>query len=287
MGHAPLADPAVLPDGGKAMPWDRPYNDWAPEHLVTLSPFFIDKYEVSWGAFFECVNAGVCDPGGPLDPYIGEPSDPAASKRPVAGMPQTVYREYCLWKGKRLPTEAEWERAARGRARLDFPWGNSQPPETLLDWTTSAYYKDTAPPDVGSNDIDVSPEGVHDLFASVSETLNDWYRGDYYRTSPRNDPQGPSEALSSSLMVVVRGERGVPALGTLWPWDPRATPLWVRAAKERDSYSNGYGFRCARSDRALSNSGSGVVPYVNVTWRAPEFVSLAPSLGIGTTPRDQ
>ncbi len=129
LGHAALAPPAN-PLGL------QPVNDWVPAHVVQLNPYFMDKFEVTWSQYAACVNAGICSTA-TLAQYSPDPpsvdlTSPIMANRPVGFVAYDDAAAYCTWKGKRLPTEAEWERAARSLKEFNYPWGNSPPGPDLL-----------------------------------------------------------------------------------------------------------------------------------------------------------
>ncbi|AKI99011.1 formylglycine-generating enzyme required for sulfatase activity [Archangium gephyra] len=267
MGHEKLPLPK-LREGYTSMP----RNDWAPAHTVTLKPFHIDSHEVTWGQYRACVEAGRCSTEA-LQRYPetrNALSDPAFENLPVDKVTFADALTYCTWVGKRLPTEAEWERAARGTNGRDYPWGNAPPSQELLE-TPVSYVGSQRPGQVGSHPEDVTPEGVSDLFASVSEWVLDYYDPFYYQKSPSDDPMGPEAPVfleepheyGQGNWVSSRGERAVRGSlpsrfgGDDWE-DSRGAPAWFRGAEEPGF---GNGFRCARDDRPLE------VPPAKGLWR--------------------
>ena len=160
-------------------------------------PFHIDSHEVTWGRYRACVDAGICSTRG-LERYPETQKalrDPALENHPVDAITYAEALTYCTWVGKRLPTEAEWERAARGTDGRDYPWGNTLPSLELLLTETSYVTEDRRPDAVGSHPEDVTPEGVFDLFVSVPEWVLDHYDPFYYEHGPSDNPTGPSEPV--------------------------------------------------------------------------------------------
>ena len=182
-------------------------EDEKPQHKVHLDAFWIDRTEVTNVSFLKCLDAGACRP----DVYETTASSfiPYAVHPDYRNFPAFVYaseaaEEYCQWAGRRLPSEAEWEKAARGTDGRLYPWGNS------LDCAHANYFgcdktinTDPTAPRCGysktcrtANVEDypngASPYGVLNMAGNVWEWVNDWYQADYYSTSPTNNPQGPA-----------------------------------------------------------------------------------------------
>lgn len=167
-------------------------NDEQPPHLVKLDAFWIMQTEVTHAQYARCVEDGACTP-----PNSQRWTDPAFANHPVVNVDWEQANAYAKWLGRRLPTEAEWEMAARGMDERIYPWGNEPPDETLANFN---FIKgDTAP--VGNYPDGASPFHAFDMAGNVEEWVADWYANDYYATSPAENPQGPE----SGIQRVVRG----------------------------------------------------------------------------------
>lgn len=179
----------------------RAAPDEFPARDVTLDAYWMDQLEVTNAMYALCVNAGACEPPQNLGTariadYFGNSE---FKDYPVVYVAWGQAKTYCEWANRRLPTEAEWERAARGDDLRTFPWGEDKP-----DWRFANFnmlVTDTSR--VGSYAMGASPFGVLDMAGNVAEWTNDFYDFDFYLTSPLANPLGPES--SSSLNRVVRG----------------------------------------------------------------------------------
>jgi hypothetical protein len=161
-----------------------------PQHKVDLTGFNIYTHEVTNNLYRKCVDAGVCLPVTALRPDLADYSTSAAyGEFPVAGVDWNMANAYCQWAGGRLPTEAEWEAAARGTDERFFPWGND--PATCTNVGMKSCTKEMIPFQVGSFAAGNSPFGVWDMAGNVWEWVNDWYDANTYATDPASNPVGP------------------------------------------------------------------------------------------------
>jgi formylglycine-generating enzyme required for sulfatase activity len=173
-------------------------DDESPLREVYLDEYYIDRYEVTNTKYAACVAEGDC--AAPQATSSATRSDyydnPEFANYPVINIDWSRASQYCAWEGKRLPTEAEWEKAARGSSdSRAFPWGDSEPNDILSNFAGNV--GDTS--EVGSYPEGASPYGVMDMAGNVLEETNDWYAAGYYATAPDENPNGPSDGVFRSL----------------------------------------------------------------------------------------
>jgi formylglycine-generating enzyme required for sulfatase activity len=164
-------------------------DDEYPYHEVTLSSFAIDETEVTVGMWNECVDAGMC-PSLPAVDWSRNVCSYASDDHPVTCIDWFQASAYCTWRGAALPTEAQWEKAARGTDGRIYPWGNEASSCTLAHTSDCAASSTIA---VGSKPAGASPYGALDMTGNVAEWVGDWYAASYYVSSPDQDPQGPDD----------------------------------------------------------------------------------------------
>ncbi len=183
-----------------------------PAHQVTLNAFWIDKTEVTNKMYALCVASGACP--------LPQSSQSATRKNyygntqynnyPVIHVSWQNANAYCRWTGRRLPTEAEWEKAARGTDSRIYPWGNTTPDANKLNFNHDI--GDTT--EVGSYPSGASPYGVMDMAGNVWEWVNDWYEETYYSKSPAQNPTGPVSGTDRAFRGTGYGnDSGVRASG--------------------------------------------------------------------------
>ena len=228
--------------------------DETPPTKITLKGFWMDKVEVTNGMYLLCVQAGVCNV-----PHLGKQPVFKSETRieyfrntefndyPVVYVGWGDADAYCKWTGRRLPTEAEWEYAARGSfpSLNTYPWGDQAPDSSYANF--NYYVGDTTR--VGSFPAGISPFGILDMAGNVAEWVNDFYDVNYYGQGVNLNPTGPIARSNFFARVVRGGSFGDPAhyirvskrSSTVGP-DPSQAPetdLW---------YGNSaptIGFRCA------------------------------------------
>jgi iron(II)-dependent oxidoreductase len=202
----------------------KSYSDEMPKRRVNLKAFYIDKYPVTNAQFRKFAKPKV-------------ESDPKFNGvfQPVVGVTWSQARNYCQSVGKRLPTEAEWEKAARGVDGRRFPWGNQWEGSKVIWWKNSGR---KSHPVNRTKNTHQSPHGAVDMAGNVWEWVSDWYKRDYYQSAPDHDPSGPS----SGTRRVIRG-------GSWLPNDifPRIFRAPNRSSNLPDEVGDWLGFRCAKS----------------------------------------
>jgi serine/threonine-protein kinase len=198
-----------------------------PVHTVALDAFWIDQTEVTNDQFRSCVEEGVCDGFWTCPPF----EDPDLGEHPVVCISWEQAGIYCEWVGGRLPTEAEWEYAARGPEGHTYPWGEDDPTCDLAQWVRCQ--GETVP--VGSLPAGASWCGALDMAGNTMEWVSDWYDETYYASSPAENPQGPS----SGQLRAIRG-------GSWWQAEPGDLRSAYRAGYTPTYVESVFGIRCAK-----------------------------------------
>ena len=206
--------------------------DELPAHDVTLSPYFIDRNEVTQADYQVCASSGSCTPPTNTGVCIGVYDPAMRALHPVTCVTWDQANAYCQYAGKRLPTEAEWELAARGTDRRTYPWGEGAPTCTLVNYNGANGCSGMLD-DVGAHAPGASPYGLLDMAGNAREWVADRYAVDYYTSSPMMDPTGPTSGLDHIARENSAGSTLTSALRT------SERSLGGATAFE--------GFRCARS----------------------------------------
>jgi formylglycine-generating enzyme required for sulfatase activity len=213
-------------------------KDHSPAHPVSLDGFWIQQAEVTNAMYALCVSLGVCTP--PIQ-ETGQPnwySDPKFANAPVVSVDWNQAGNYCDWIEARLPTEAEWEKAARGTEGATYPWGETEPTCNLLN------FKDClatpAPEIIRTYPKGASPYKLADMAGNVFEWVFDRFAGDYYSTSPASNPTGPSTGEER----VVRGS------SYLTPAEDLG--IYLRSSLKPELERSDLGFRCVLTGEAIA-----------------------------------
>jgi eukaryotic-like serine/threonine-protein kinase len=207
--------------------------DENPPHSVYLNPFWIDQTEVTNAMYALCIQAQRCSPPKKLNSFTRGDyyTNSGYGDFPVVYVEWSQAKTYCDWAGRRLPTEAEWEKAARGTDGRAYPWGDSIS-------CSHAQYQDCGDDTVrvGSFPAGASPYGVLDMAGNVWEWVADWYQENYYSHSPSDNPMGPG----SGNYKVMRG-------GSWYSEDFHVRTASRRWESTAMSFSS-VGIRCAYSE---------------------------------------
>lgn len=244
------------------------FGDELPQRTVTLDAFWIDRYEVTNRQYQEFINAHPgyrtqAETNGYSYIYDPRPDNPKSIKTdgldwrhplerfrdieerldyPVVHLDWYEANDYCEWRGKRLPTEAEWEKAARGVDGRPYPWGfsfNLNEDQGLLN---SYYFRgiEEGILSVGRFPKGASPYGTEDMMGNVFEWVADWYVEDYYSKAPAVNPPGPTPTANSPQKV---------RRGGSWATDPSLTRVTWRSSTDPLATHINVGFRCAQTKK--------------------------------------
>ena len=213
------------------------YVAHGPVHDVTLAAFVLDELEVTVGRYRACVTAGACTAPGttPEQGCTYTASAGAQERFPVTCVNYDAAVGFCFWDGaRRLPTEAEWERAARGTTGTTYAWGNDVSCSKAVFGANAqcAQYAGLLPREVGSTPLGASPDGALDLTGNAWEWVNDWFGP--YSSAAANNPTGPDNGSSR----IIRGGN--------WQTPPNAAAAFMRRAEAPAAIAPTT-FRCARA----------------------------------------
>jgi len=222
----------AVPQGEVEIGSEDGSSDESPAHTVYIDAFWIDRTEVTNVMFGKCVAEGACTPpaktSSETNPeYFGNPE---FDDYPVIFVDWDQANTYCQWAGRRLPTEAEWEKAARGTDGRTYPWGR----EIICSYANFSDCKSDTEK-VGSYVAGISPSGALDMAGNVWEWVADWYEKNFYGVSPNHNPQGPP----SGTFRVLRGGS--------WGSNENVVRSSSRGRDDPGYTSKRGGFRCALS----------------------------------------
>lgn len=237
---------ALVPAGPFEMGSFTGEDDEQPVHTVILNDFYIDQYEVTNSQYDKCLKAGACEPTTDTSAYESSYSrgvyygNPEYDDYPVIMVNWYEAQQYCEWRGARLPTEAEWEKAARGGLEnASYPWGDEAPlcesgVENGARFDDNLKCNNSDTQQVGT----YSPNGYHlyDMAGNVWEWVIDYYDENYYINSPKDSPSGPE----NGDYPILRGGS----------WNSAMDHLRVSDRRFNDSNSGAFniGFRCVREN---------------------------------------
>ena len=209
------------------------YDDEQPVNTLYLDGYWIDQTEVTNAMYAQCVAAGDCTVPLEISSYTRDfyYGNSQYDDYPVIYVDWNQAKSYCQWAGRELPTEAQWEKAARGSDRNEYPWGNNRPLISILNCNNNI--GDTTV--VGNYPEGGSPYGALDMAGNVFEWVADWYNNSYYSQSSAKNPTGP---LSGKYRVLRGGS---------WYYNESYVRSALRYWFNPEHADNNIGFRCALS----------------------------------------
>lgn len=274
----------VIRAGAFTMGSDAGEPDEAPAHQVTLPVYWIDRTEVTIANYRKCVDGQGCTAPTPGTACNWGRDD--RESHPVNCVKWEQADAYCRWAGARLPTEAEWEKAAKGSTDRTYPWGNEEPSCAVAivnDMSLGMGCGEKSTWSVGSRPKGASPSGAVDMAGNVWEWVADYYDAGFYGGSPAESPTGPEKGV---FRVMRGGGYGNDGPGT---W--RASDRFKFAPMNQTA---GTGFRCAMADDGTFVDGgepeapaeaAAPAPAPVVARLAPEDEGYKDSTGAGWSDR--
>ena len=235
------ADMILIPAGEFQMGSDTGERDEKPVRTVYLDAFYIDKHEVTVGEYKRFVEV---TGHRPLPESVGRTSP--TDEHPVVEVSWYDAMAYAKWADKRLPTEAEWEKAARGGLIAQaYPWGDA------IDANSANYNKNTKS---GRHDERTTPVGtypangygLHDMSGNVAEWCLDTYHRKFYAHAPRNNPIAGAENVQQAITNASANKKKRVARGGSWSFNAKSVRVANRLAEKPSLLSSDVGFRCAK-----------------------------------------
>jgi formylglycine-generating enzyme len=235
------ASMVLIPSGPFTMGSHDGFPNERPEHTVTLDAYYIDRYEVTLNLYRKFLETEKHE----FPPTWDDEAATTVGDRPAVGMRWESAVAYCRWVGKRLPTEAEWEKAARGTDGRRYPWGDMQPFIDIANYNRGMWVSEAITLVAVTSGLEgmsvrhglkeggKSPFGLFHMAGNAAEWVSDWYERDYYQKSPGKNPLGPAS-----------GEKRV-LRGGSWADMPSALRVTARFSAKQDLEDRTIGFRCA------------------------------------------
>jgi formylglycine-generating enzyme required for sulfatase activity len=234
---------ALIPEGPFDMGVPKAARDGGfderPNHEVFVDSFYMDIYEVTNGRYLQFVTeTGHRVPQHPTDAskglWKGNMMPESVTDLPVINVDWFDAKAYCQWAGKRLPTEAEWEKAAKGQNDWRFAWGDVEPTTEHANFNQIGWRGEATLVQVGIYEKGKSPYGIYDVAGNVWEWVSDWYQVDYYSHSPTHNPKGPKTGKYKAVR------------SSGWQGETPQMRVFTRIKSLPTDRNNSTGFRCAQ-----------------------------------------